>query len=336
MTRAIRIGTRRSRLAVWQAEWVAKGLRDHHPDLTVDLVPIRTEGDRDRSTALSGMGQIGVFTKEIETALLEDRCDVAVHSLKDLPTRLAAGLSLGAVLERADPRDAFIAREGGTLAALPKGSVLGTSSLRRRAQILNLRPDLVVRELRGNVPTRLRAAGVLLEEGDRPDVAVDATVLARAGLMRLGFASHASQVFSFEEMLPAPGQGAVGVEIRADDHEVAERLIPLDHGPTRLATAAEREVLEVFGGWCHLPAGALAVVEDGDLRLRGLVGDPDGRTIVRAEASGKDPRSLGREVAERLLKKGAREILDKVLGDRHEVPPFGDRREEPPFEDRRP
>jgi hydroxymethylbilane synthase len=313
MNRTIRIGTRASRLAMWQAEFVAARLREHHPDLEVEIVPVRTLGDRDRNRALASLGTQGVFTKEIEAALLEGRCDAAVHSLKDLPTNLPPGLSLGAVLERADPRDAWISATGATLEEIPEGAVVGTSSARRRCQLRHWRPDLVVQDLRGNVPTRLRAVGVDPGDGKgAPEARMDATILALAGLERLGLASRVTQVLEPDRFLPAPAQGAIGVEIRAEDAELAERLLALDHGPTRLATAAERAFLEALGGWCHIPVAALATVREGRIRLEGLVGDASGR-ILREALEGMDPRRLGASLAQRLLEAGGRELLRPAL-----------------------
>jgi hydroxymethylbilane synthase len=299
---------------MWQAEHVGALLERHHPSLAVEIVPIRTLGDKDRSSPLPGLGRTGVFTKEIEDALRDGRCDVAVHSMKDLPTRLAPGLSVGAVLERADPRDAMISRSGRPLAHLPEGARLGTSSLRRRAQVLHLRPDLEIRDLRGNVPTRLRAAGVDMDGGKEPSGGeLDAVILAYAGLHRLGASSHVTEIFTTDQMLPAPRQGAIAVEIRAEDGGVAELLIPLDHGPTRRATAAEGEFLESLGGWCHIPVGALAQLDGEEILLEGVVADTAGKTVLRGDARGGDPRRVGAELAENLKRRGADEILKRVL-----------------------
>jgi hydroxymethylbilane synthase len=309
---------------MWQAEHVAGLLKESHPDLEVVIVPMKTLGDKDRRTPLPGMGQIGVFTKEIEEALLDDRCDAAVHSMKDLPTRLAPGLSLGAVLKRADPRDALVGRDGKRLDQIPEGSAVGTSSLRRRAQVLHMRPDLEVRDLRGNVPTRLRAVGIVMEEESPasaeerpapPAGGLQAVFLAYAGLERLGAASHVTEVFDADRMLPAPGQGAIAVEIRGDDAWLAECLIPLDDGPTRFTTAAETEFLEALGGWCHIPVGALGRLDGSEVILDGLVGDPDGKRIIRDSISGSDPRRVGRRLADLLRERGAGEILEEVLKD---------------------
>ena len=260
------------------------------------------------------MDRQGVFTKELEEALLDDRCDLAVHSMKDLPVRFPSGLGLGAVLEREDPREAFITKDRCTLSELPKGAVLGTSSLRRRSQILQLRPDLKPQDLRGNLPTRIRSVGLPLEDGEAPpQKQCDATILARAGLLRLGLDHLVGQVLEVDEVLPAPAQGAVAVEIRADDPTTAGHLRPLDHPETRRLVTAEREFLEALGGWCHVPIGALATPTQGGLRLRGFVGSADGSQVLRDEVTESDPITAGRTLAERLERVGALRILRDVL-----------------------
>lgn len=314
--RRVRIGTRRSRLALWQSEWVAGLLREAWPGLKVDVIPIRTLGDKDRTTALHGMARQGVFTKELEEALLDGRCDIAVHSMKDVPVRFPDGLCLGAVLEREDPRDALVSHGGRTLGEIPDGGSLGTSSLRRRSQILHLRPDLTASDLRGNVPTRLRAVGIAAEKGETaPEPLFDATVLAYAGLRRLGMGHLVSEVLPVEKVLPAPAQGAVAIEIRSEDGGVADRLRPLHHADTDRRVTAEREFLEALGGWCHVPVGALATLRDGAIDLEGFVGDPDGLTVLREKIEGEDPVETGGRLAEILARRGAKEILEEVLGD---------------------
>ncbi|MBW2275938.1 MAG: hydroxymethylbilane synthase [Deltaproteobacteria bacterium] len=312
-SRRLRIGTRRSRLALWQTEWVATELRRLHPGLEVEVVPVQTLGDRDKATSLVGLGRVGVFTKEIEEALLDDRCDLAVHSFKDLATAFPDGLAIGAVPKRADPRDAIVSRSGKTLVELEPGSVIGTSSLRRRALILHRRPDLRVIGLRGNVPTRLRAVGVDLDEGKDPTgEPLDATVMALAGLSRLGLDRHASEVLPVDEFLPAPAQGALAIQIRADDQRSASVLAPLDHGPTRATTRAERAFLARMEGGCHVPLGAFAEIDGDRVRLAGIVVDPDGGHAVEGERSGKDPEELGQALAEELCGRGAAEILSSL------------------------
>jgi len=309
----LRIGTRRSRLALWQTDWVAAELRRLNPGLEVEVVPVQTLGDRDKATSLVGLGRVGVFTKEIEEALLDRRCDLAVHSFKDLATRLPDGLILGAVPRRADPRDVFVSRSGRTLAEIEPGAVVGTSSLRRRALVLHRRPDLRVRGLRGNVPTRLRAVGVDLEEGKAPSgEPIDATVMALAGLARLGLDRHASEILDIAEFLPAPAQGALAIQIRADDERAAAALAPLDDRPTRLTTEAERAFLATMEGGCHVPLGAFAELDGSALRLRGIVVDPDGGAAVGGERSGTDPTEVGRALAEELRGRGADVILERL------------------------
>ncbi|MGE0453283.1 MAG: hydroxymethylbilane synthase [Vicinamibacteria bacterium] len=306
--RLLRIGTRASRLALWQADHVAALLRAAHPGLVVERVEIVTAGDRVLDQALSRIGDKGLFTHELEDALRTGRIDLAVHSLKDLPTTLPADLDLGAVVEREDPRDALVSNGGRRLDELPAGARIGTSSLRRRSQLLAQRPDLVVLDLRGNVPTRLEKVAC----GE-----ADATVLARAGLMRLGLDDRIAEVLAPEVMLPAVGQGALGVELRRQDERVTRLLAPLDHAATRLATAAERALLARLEGGCQVPVGALAEIAGGRLRLRGLVADIDGSRVVREETEGvagdaTAAARLGTALAERLLEAGASPILAKI------------------------
>lgn len=313
--RTIRIGTRGSRLAMWQAEWVRALLAEERPDLVFEIVVVRTLGDRNRTDPLSGLARQGVFTKELEEALRDGRSDLAVHSMKDLPVRLPGGLRVGAVLKRGDPRDALVSRGGETLAGLRSGSVVGTSSLRRRSQILHLRPDLVVRDLRGNVPRRLRAVGIAAgeEEPERDAGRFDATVLAGAGLDRLGLDRFIHERFDPERFVPAPAQGAVAVEILAGAEEATSLLRPIHDPATASAVSAEREFLDALGGWCHVPVGAYAAATAGAIRLIGLVADPDGRRVLRGDASGSDPLEVGRRLADDLAWRGAREIIEKVV-----------------------
>ncbi len=304
----LRIGTRGSRLALWQTDRVATLLREAHPGLTTERVVIQTVGDRVLDTALSKIGDKGLFTHKLEEALRTGRIDLAVHSLKDLPTALPDDLTIGAVLERDDPRDALVSRDRRTLAELPPGTSVGTSSLRRRSQLLAAHPGLIVVDLRGNVPTRV-------EKVTRGEVA--AAVLARAGLVRLGLSEYISEVLDPGVMLPAVGQGALAVEVRADDSLVLERLAPLDDLPTRIATAAERSLLGRLEGGCQVPVGALATLAGGRLTLRGLVGDVDGARVVRdsiedAAANVADAGRIGTALAERLLGAGAGAILDRI------------------------
>jgi hydroxymethylbilane synthase len=304
----VRVGTRGSRLALWQAEHVAACLRREHPGLSVGQVVVSTAGDRVVDVALSRVGDKGLFTRELEEALDRGRIDVAVHSLKDLPTEMPDGLALGAVLEREDPRDVLVGPRPGGLESLPEGARVGTTSLRRRAQVLARRPDLHVVDLRGNVPTRLAK----LERGD-----CDAAVLALAGLRRLGLEHAVSAVLEPDAMLPAAGQGALAVQCRRGDDRVSALLAPLDHGPTRLAVAAERGLLARLEGGCQVPVGCLATRASGRLRLRGLVADLDGSVVVPGaleEEVADEPAAtlLGERLAGQLLGAGAREILARV------------------------
>lgn len=299
----LRIGTRASRLARWQSDWVAAALRRHHPGLEVELVAIRTQGDRDRNSPLAAIGGAGLFTKEIQRALVDGDVEVAVHSLKDLPTQGPPGLVLAAVPPREPPADALIAPAWRTLEALPLGARVGTSSLRRRAMLRHARPDLDVTNLRGNVETRLNAA----LEGR-----LDAVVLAEAGLVRLGLGDRITQRLGPPAFLPAVGQGALGIECRAEDTDTLARLAPLDDPATHRAVRAERACLAVLGGGCVVPLGARARDEpDGTLRLDAVVLDPDGRERIEASDAGPadDPEGLGRQVAEALRRLGADRLL---------------------------
>lgn len=303
MTTTLRIGTRGSRLARWQADHVADALRRQHADLHVELVEIRTLGDRDRNSPLAAIGGTGVFTKEIQRALLAGDVDVAVHSLKDLPTAPIDGLVLAAVPPREAVFDALIAPRHRTLAALPPGARIGTSSLRRRALLGHARPDAVVVDLRGNVETRLRQA----LEGS-----LDAVILAEAGLRRLGLDPHATERLGLPAFLPAVGQGALGLECRAGDAATRSLLAALDDSASHRAVVAERALLAALHGGCLVPLGAWARDEGGALRLDAAVLDPEGRRRLDASASGGDPLELGREVAARLLDQGAADLLASI------------------------
>jgi len=310
--RRIVIGTRGSDLALWQANHVRDALLGAHDDLEVELQIIHTKGDLVLQTPLHKMLDKGLFTKEIESALLAGTIDLAVHSLKDLPTELPAGLALAAIGKREDPADVLIGKTSDTLDALPQGAGLLTGSLRRAAQVLDARPDLDVRPVRGNVATRLRK----LDESDAA-----AIVLARAGLVRLGLADRVTQRFDPEQFLPACGQGALGIEIRDGDAEVADLLAPLDHPATRAAVTAERTFLSALGGGCQAPIGAFGrICEDGRLVLTGMVASLDGARLVKQTAKSPDPaagaaeaaEALGHGLAQAVCLKGAREILDEI------------------------
>ncbi|MFZ5450439.1 MAG: hydroxymethylbilane synthase [Thermodesulfobacteriota bacterium] len=303
----LRIGTRGSKLALAQANWVKARLEEYHPGLAVELVIIKTTGDRLKDVPLAQVGGKGLFIKEIEEALFAGQVDLAVHSLKDMPAEVPAGLMIAAVPPREDCRDAFISNHHANLTAIPAGGRVGTGSLRRRVQLLNLRPDLEVVPMRGNVDTRLRK---LAEEG------LDAIILAAAGLARLGL-SHLSRDFlSPREMLPAISQGALGLEVRSGDGRTRELIALLDDPVTHLAVEAERGFLARLEGGCVVPVAGLARVEDGSLTFEALIGDLDGRRIIREKITGSAAaaESLGRTLAERLLDQGGREILAQIYG----------------------
>jgi hydroxymethylbilane synthase len=302
----IRIATRRSPLARWQADHVAGLLRAQEPELEVRLHELTTRGDRILEVPLAQVGGKGLFVKEIEDALLAGQAEIAVHSMKDLPAELSPGLTVGAVPEREDPRDALVAPRAGTLAALPRGARVGTSSLRRGAQLRALRPDLRIEMVRGNVQTRLGKASSDL----------DAVVLAHAGLLRLGLAKHATYLFPVEEMLPAVAQGALALEARAGDEATLARLRPLDHALTRVRVEAERGFLARIQGGCQVPVAAHATVEGETVCLRALVASVDGARLIRGERSGRlaEARAIGEAVAEDLLSRGADGILHEAEG----------------------
>lgn len=303
--RTLRIGTRGSKLARWQSDWVAEQLRA--AGVAVDIVEITTRGDLQQAGPVAAIGGTGVFTKEIQAALLEGTVDVAVHSLKDLPTMQAAGLTLAATPPRENPADALIARNGETLASLAPNSRIGTGSQRRRAQLLALRPDLAMLDIRGNVDTRLRK----LDEGD-----YDAIVLAAAGLTRLGWADRITELLAPPRLLPAPGQGSLGIECRSDDHAAFEVLAALDDPITRAAVVAERSLLAVLEGGCSAPVAAWGRVSDGELRLDGLVASLDGQHVLRASgaAQAADAAELGARIAGGLLQQGAAAIVGGTRG----------------------
>ncbi len=290
------IGTRGSALARWQTEWVQARLTAAWPALHCDLHLFQTSGDKILDKPLPEIGGKGLFTEELENALRSGEIDIAVHSLKDLPIDNAPGLTLGAIGEREDPRDVLISRQYHTLASLPHGARVGTSSLRRAAQLLAARPDLKILSLRGNVDTRIRKA----MQGE-----YDAITLAAAGVLRLGFGSHIAEYLSFDVMLPAPGQGALAVQCRADDHRTIDLLRPIDHASTRSAVMAERAFLNGLGGGCSAPIAAYAQAN----HLVGLVASKDGKRVIRVSGEGDDPVVLGAELAQQALLQGAGEIL---------------------------
>ncbi len=301
----LRIGTRGSALALWQAEEVKKRIRALPAAPDVELVIIKTRGDLDTQSPLWASEGKGFFTAELDKALLENDVDLVVHSLKDLTTILSSGLALTAVLEREDPRDALLTRDGGDLLSLPRGARVGTSSLRRRAFIARLRPDLQHEELRGNVPTRVRK----LDEG-----AYEAIVLASAGLKRLGMGARISAALSTEDFPPAIAQGAIGVCTREDDTGTARWVAALEHTPTRVAVTAERALLRELEGGCQVPAGGLAVSDNNTVSLAAAVCSLDGKDFIRAQATASSSAAaeLGQKVAAELLEKGAWRILEAV------------------------
>ena len=308
MTQRVRIATRKSALALWQAEYVKARLEFFHPGLVVELVPMSTQGDKILDTPLAKIGGKGLFVKELETAMLEDRADIAVHSMKDVPVEFPEGLMLSTICEREDPRDAFVSNHFSNLAQLPQGAVVGTSSLRRQCQIKALRPDLQIRDLRGNVNTRLAK----LDAGE-----FDAIILAAAGLIRLGFHARIAAYLPVSQSLPANGQGAVGIECRSDDAVVRALLAPLEHTATRQAVLAERAMNRALQGGCQVPIGAFAEIDGDKLYLRGLVGQLDGQQILQAEVHGAaiDGEALGQQLAGMLLAQGAGAILAAVYGE---------------------
>lgn len=299
--KTIVVGARGSKLALWQAEWVVARLRQHHPDVAFQIQAIRTHGDEARDRPLASLGR-GVFVKKIEEALLAREIDLAVHSLKDLLTELPPGLVLAAVTERADPRDVLVTRHGCRLDALPPGARLGTSSPRRAAQLLAYRPDLQILDLRGNLDTRLRKA---------LSPKYDGAVLAAASLIRLGLTHLVAEYFPPEVILPAPGQGALGIETRADDTFALSRAEAVEDTPTRATTSAERAFLHRLRGGCAAATAAFAQVNVTALHLRGLVATLDGRRAVCGEMTreAQQAERVGVELAEQLLAEGAAEIL---------------------------
>jgi hydroxymethylbilane synthase len=304
MSRPLVIGSRGSKLALWQAEQARERLRLLNPQIDVHIEIIKTTGDV-KNDPLSVIGGKGVFTKELEDALLDGRIDIAVHSLKDLPTILPDGLSIAAICEREDARDALVLRAGaenGSLLHLPSGAVVGTSSPRRLAQLKALRSDVVVKDLRGNVDTRIRK----LDEGQ-----YEAVILASAGLVRLGLQERISARIAISEMLPAVGQGAIAIETRSDNELAVQSASRLDHRETRIACLAERAFLRGLGGGCQLPIAAHAVLDGDIFQLDGLVARPDGSEILRGSSSGpaEHPEALGSQLASQLIERGARALL---------------------------
>ena len=301
----VRIATRKSALALWQAEYVKAKLEHFHPGINVELVPMTTKGDIILDTPLAKVGGKGLFVKELEVAMLENRADIAVHSMKDVPVEFPEGLGLEIICPREDPRDAFVSNTIKSLADLPQGAIVGTSSLRRQCQIKAMRPDLDIRDLRGNVNTRLKK----LDNGE-----YDAIILAAAGLIRLEMPERIQEYIEPEVMLPANGQGAVGIECRNEDTTIKALLAPLACENTRVRVVAERAMNRGLEGGCQVPIGSYAVLEDQQLYLRGLVGAIDGSEILTSEVRGNinQAEQLGNLLAENLLAKGADKILRQV------------------------
>ncbi len=305
MTDVVRIATRKSPLALWQAEFVRDSLLALSPDLKVELVKMVTQGDKILDTPLAKVGGKGLFVKELEVGMLQGDADIAVHSMKDVPVEFPEGLHLAVICEREDPRDAFVSNEYESIEDLPEGAKVGTSSLRRMCQIRNWRPDLEILDLRGNVNTRLRK----LDEGE-----YDAIILACAGLKRLGFENRIRTHLDPGFSLPAIGQGAVGIECRSDDNFINELIAPLNHAATRTRVLAERAMNYRLEGGCQVPIGGYAELDGDTLLIRGLVGRPDGTEMVRGEIAGRadEAEYLGTTLAEDLLARGAGDILKEV------------------------
>lgn len=305
MLKILRIATRKSPLALWQAEEVSRLLKKFHPDLEVELVTMTTQGDKILDTPLAKIGGKGLFVKELEVGMLEGDADIAVHSMKDVPMAFPEGLHLAVVLEREDPTDAFVSNTYEKLADLPLNAKVGTCSLRRQTQLKEARPDIEILDLRGNVNTRLAK----LDNGD-----YDAIILASAGLKRLGFDDRISESISTEQSLPAIGQGAIGIECRSDDKEINALLEPLNHAETALRVKAERAQNTRLNGGCQIPIGGYAELLGDKIRLRGLIGFPDGSKIFRCEKEGShdEAEALGIAVAEDLLSQGGGKVLDQL------------------------
>ncbi len=305
MISLVRIATRQSPLALWQAEYVKARLLAIHSGLEVQLVPMTTQGDRILGTPLTKIGGKGLFVKELEKAMLEGEADIAVHSMKDVPMSFPPGLVLAAICEREDPCDAFVSNHHDSLDSLPEGAIVGTSSLRRKSQLLICRPDLQIRDLRGNVGTRLKK----LDQGD-----YDAIVLASAGLLRLDLKARIKSRISARQILPAAGQGAVGIEIRDQEPELAALLSPLNDATTWRRVSAERIVTTRLGGSCQVPIAAFAEVEAGQMTLNALVAEPDGSRVLSAGATGPadDFSAIGNQVAGDLASQGADTIIERL------------------------
>lgn len=303
----VRIGTRKSQLALWQANYIANLINQIH-GVEVELVKITTSGDKILDVPLAKIGGKGLFVKEIEDAMLKGEIDIAVHSLKDVPTQLPEGLDIIAITEREDPRDAFLSTQYKSLKDLPTGAVVGTSSLRRKSQIMKMRDDLIINDLRGNVDTRIRK----LEEGQ-----YDAIILAYAGLKRLGLDSKASYIFSPQEMIPAVCQGFLGIEARVDDERIKKILEPINNQESFIRATAERSFLKTLEGGCQVPLGAYCEIKDDFIHITGFIADLEGKTFIKESLSEKltninQVKELGQRLANILLKRGGKDILTKI------------------------
>ena len=307
MRKQIRIGTRGSALALWQAEWVKSEIEKRYPGMTVTLTKIKTTGDKILDVPLAKVGGKGLFVKEIEEAMLANEIDIAVHSMKDVPTFFPDGLHLACITKREDPRDALLSRNKVMFKDLPKGANVGTSSLRRQAQLMNVRPDFVIHQLRGNVDTRLRK----LKEGQ-----FDAIILAAAGVKRLGLAENVTEYIDPGISLPAIGQGALGIECRVDDRELNDLIAFFNHADSRTCVTGERALLRRLEGGCQVPIACYGQMMDGKLHLTGLVGSVDGKRIIKDNIEGAPDKAekLGVTLAEKLLTQGADVILREVYG----------------------
>lgn len=306
MRNHIKIGTRKSALALWQAEFIKSELQRLNSSITVELVHFNTKGDRILEKPLAEVGGKGLFTAELEAAMHAGDIDIAVHSLKDMPTELPQGLTLGAISKREVPYDALISPQYKTLDKLPKGARIGTSSLRRQAQLLHRRPDLKIEVIRGNVQTRLNK---IETEG------LDGVILAQAGLKRLGLDHQITQVFTADEIIPAVGQGALAIECRADDVEMLDMLSLIDDEPTRLAVEGERSFLNQLNGNCQVPMGVHGTIEKGQLTLKALIASTDGKTVYEGELSGPATKSvmLGKNLAKALYEEGGKHIIEALV-----------------------
>ncbi len=301
----IRIGTRKSKLALWQANHVANLLKKHFPELKVELVKITTKGDKILDVPLAKVGGKGLFVKEIEEAMLRNEIDIAVHSLKDVPTYFPEGLGLIAITEREDPRDAFLSVKYSSIEEMPSGAVLGTSSLRRKAQIMAKRNDLDIKDLRGNVDTRIRK----LEEGQ-----YDGIILAYAGLKRLELEGKVKQVFSPDYIIPAVAQGFLGIEARLEDEKTKEIVSVLNHKESEIRAKAERAFLKTLEGGCQVPLAGYSEIVDGKLKITGFVSDLEGKRVFKDTIIGspEEPENLGEKLAKNLLDMGAKEVLEEI------------------------